>query len=34
MRKIILTIIAMILLSSVGYGADWKHIFTAPSGGE
>ena len=34
MRKIILTIIAMILLSSVGYGADWQHIFTAPSGGE
>jgi hypothetical protein len=35
MRKIILTTIALMLLSSVGYGgADWKYIFTAPTGGE
>ena len=34
MQKIILTTIAMMLLSSVGYGADWKYIFTAPTGGE
>jgi hypothetical protein len=34
MRKIILTTIALMLLSSVGYGADWKYIFTAPTGGK
>jgi len=29
MRKIILSTIAMLLLSSVGYGADWKLIGTS-----
>jgi hypothetical protein len=34
MHKIILTTIALMLLLSVGYGENWKHIFTAPTGGE
>ncbi|WAC06853.1 MAG: hypothetical protein OS130_11420 [Thermodesulfobacteriota bacterium] len=32
--KIILTTMVLMLLSSVGYGSDWKYIFTAPTGGE
>ena len=32
MQKIILTIIALMLLSSVGYGEDWKHYGTGESG--
>ena len=34
MRKLILTTMVLMFISSVGYGADWKYIFTAPTGGE
>jgi hypothetical protein len=34
MQKVILTTMVLMLLSSVGYSADWKYIFTAPTGGE
>ena len=34
MRKVIFTTMVLMFLSSVGYGADWKYIFTAPTGGE
>jgi hypothetical protein len=28
MRKIILAVMVLMLLSSLGYGADWKHYYT------
>ena len=34
MRKLILTTMVLMFISSVVYGADWKYIFTAPTGGE
>jgi len=34
MRKVIFATMVLMLLSSVGYGADWKYIYTAATGGE
>jgi hypothetical protein len=34
MQKVILTTITLMLLASVGYGADWKHFITGAKGND
>lgn len=33
-RKVLLTAMLLMFISSAGYASDWKYMFTAPTGGE